>query len=65
MGSESNLSKTGFSLAVMKKNELGTEPDVNKAKNSSLRHPLNTYLSLSVDKEVQCVQQFEQQVCVG
>lgn len=56
-GSESNLSKTGFSLAVSKKNELGTESDVNTARNSSLRHPLNTYLSLSVDRGAQTVQQ--------
>lgn len=65
MGSESNLSKTGFSLAVRKKNELGTESDVNIARNSSLRHPLNTYLSLSVDRGAQSVQQWVQQQLVG
>lgn len=64
-GSESNLSKTGFSLAVRKKNELGAESDVNTARNSSLRHPLNTYLSLSVDRGAQTVQQWVQQQLVG
>lgn len=65
MGSESNLSKTGFSLAVRKKNEPGTESDVNTARNSSLQHPLNTYLSLSVDRGAQSVQQWVQQQLVG
>lgn len=64
-GGESNLSKTGFSLAVRKKNELSTEADVNTARNSSIQHPLNTYLSLSVDRGAQTVQQLVQQLLLG